>query len=308
MDDSKDTLAQALSHAPETPFGLDDVRDRRGRVEQRRRLTARIVGLGLTTAILGAVVFAMVSSGTREGTLASGAGGGLPAPSRTVSFGPGEFSYQRIRIGVDFTCSDCGVKQSGVVFESWWALDDSGRIDVTERNNYGIHGGTFAPGTFPNEGDLSAFPTEPDALRAFLLERSATDGASPRPEVTPAPDVPLEEGQLWLAIRDYLGSTQYLNATPELRAAMLQVLARVPMVDVQSGTTDPLGRPATALRFHAYDADVTVFVDPETDDFLAMTERFDDGSTGSIVVEEAGIAANDHARPQGVQRTVQSAP
>ena len=64
--------------------------------------------------------------------------------------------------------------------ESWWALDGSGRIDVSKAQNYGIHGGTFGPGSFPTEGDLSGFPTDPEALRTFLLERSAGDGASRR--------------------------------------------------------------------------------------------------------------------------------
>ena len=57
--------------------------------------------------------------------------------------------------------------------ESWWAPDGSGRIDVSKAQNYGIHGGMFGAGTFPTEGDLTGFPTDPDALRTFLLERSA---------------------------------------------------------------------------------------------------------------------------------------
>ncbi len=193
-----------------------------------------------------------------------------------------------------------------LVAQSWWALDGSGRIDVTKNENYGIQNGSFAPGTFPTEGDLTGFPTDPEALRTFLLQRSASDGASPRPDVTPAPGVPLEDGQLWLAIQDYLGSTQYLNATPELRAAMLKVLAEDPMVRVASGAADPVGRPASTLRFHAYDADVTVFVEPTTGDFMAMTKRYVDGfaGSGSVIVEEAGISASDHAPPRGRGITV----
>jgi hypothetical protein len=85
---------------------------------------------------------------------------------------------------------------------------------------------------------------------------------------------------------------------------MLQVLAQDPMVRVGSGTIDPLGRAAITLSFHAYGADVSVFAAPGTGDFLAMTERFDDGSTSSVVVEDAGIVANDHALPHAQQRTV----
>ncbi len=241
-------------------------------------------------------------------------GEGLPAEyPHVITLDAGEYSYQRIRVD---SC-ESGPEVSGetavdacegnLLLESWWALDDSGRIEVLEARNYGIDGGRFGPGEFPDEGDLSEFPTEPAALEAFLLERSGSDGASPRPDVTPAPDVPLEEGLLWNAIRDFLGSTQYLNATPELRVAMLRVLADAPMVSVESGLTDPTGRPARVLRFSAYDEDVEVFVDPDTGDFLAMTMnwRFSDGVT-SVVVEAAGVTTSDHTTPEAVQQSVRS--
>ena len=308
MHDTKRLLEQAQHRAPAPAFDLDDVRDRRTRHDRRRRVSAAIVGLGITAAIVAGAAFATASVGTHGGAAGPAGGGGLPAPIHTVALAPGELSYQRIRIESDSTCAGCGVNHVELLAESWWAPDGSGRIDVSKAQNYGIHGGTFGAGSFPTEGDLTGFPTDPEALRSFLLARSADDGASPRPDVTPAPGVPLEDGQLWLAIQDYLGSTQYLNATPELRAAMLQVLAEDPMVRVSTGATDPLGRPASTLRFHAYDADVTVFVEPTSGDFMAKTERFDDGSSGSVIVEEAGIATSDHAQPQGHRITVPAGP
>ena len=308
MHDTKRLLEQAQHRAPAPAFDLDDVRDRSTRHDRRRRVSAAIVGLGITAAIVAGAAFATASVGTHGGAAGPAGGGGLPAPIHTVALAPGELSYQRIRIESDSTCAGCGVNHVELLAESWWAPDGSGRIDVSKAQNYGIHGGTFGAGSFPTEGDLTGFPTDPEALRSFLLARSADDGASPRPDVTPAPGVPLEDGQLWLAIQDYLGSTQYLNPTPELRAAMLQVLAEDPMVRVSTGATDPLGRPASTLRFHAYDADVTVFVEPTSGDFMAKTERFDDGSSGSVIVEEAGIATSDHAQPQGHRITVPAGP
>jgi hypothetical protein len=59
---------------------------------------------------------------------------------------------------------------------------------------------------------------------------------------------------------------------------------------------------------HAYDADVTLFVDPISGHFMAKTEPFKDGSTGSVIVEEAGIATTDHATPQGRRVSVPTRP
>lgn len=227
---------------------------------------------------------------------------------------------------LDMTSDDAGAAlgiRSSTARVLAWALDDSGRREVLARSaGYALRDtGRFGPGDFPDEGDLSAFPTDPDALEAFLLDRSADDGASPRPDVTPAPGVPLEQGLLWNAIRDHLGSTQYLNATPELRAAMLRVLATVPMVQVSEGAVDPLGRPAVVLRFSAYGGAQEVFVDPRTGDFLAHVERYtepvatdgSDGSDGSgdgtpmvrvTLVEEAGFTGTDDERPRADDRTV----
>lgn len=304
MHDSKSVLEQARRRAPDTPFDMEDVRARRNRRQRRRKAGATVLGLGLTAALFSGVVAAVVSSDTKGDERATKGGSAPLSPTEGVipSLEPGDFSYQRIRI--DSPCEGCG--SSLLLLESWWALDDSGRIEVLEKTNYGVDAGTFGPGAFPSEGDLSAYPTQPAALEAFLLDRSGPDGASPRPDVTPAPDVSLDQGLLWLAIQDYLGSTQYLNTTPALRAAMLEVLAGIPMVTIEEGSTDPLGRPATVLRFHAYDADNEVFVDPSSGDFLAMTERYDE-SVRSVVMESAGVTSDDHSRPEGSQRTVPQA-
>jgi len=304
MNDSKRLLEQAQDSAPGTPFGLDEIRDRRDRREQRRRLGGAVVGLGLTAAVVAGVVFAM-SAGTGERGRGPMGGDGLPGTPRVVTLEPGEYSYQRIRNS--HPCGSCGTGTSHVLVESWWALEDSGRVEVLEEQNYAMFdGGNFGPGEFPDEGDVSEFPTEPAELRAFLLDRSAADGASPRPGGSPAPGVPVEEGQLWRAIHDFLGSVQYLNTTPELRAAMLQVLAQAPIVSVEAGSTDPLGRTATVLRFRAYDVNVEVFVDPGTGDFLAMNERFGDRIENEVVVEAAGVTSTDDTVPEGDQQTVPS--
>lgn len=314
MPDTTHLLDHARRRAPAPGFDLQDVRRRRERRERGRRVRAGALGIAITVGLLVAAVNVVgplggdPAAGTRDG------GTGLPVATRPAeSLATGEFAYQRIVIyetcGEPNLAPDAACATTRLRAEAWWALDDSGRREVLEDHGYGFHPtGRFGPGEFPDEGDLSAFPTDPEALEAFLLDRSAPDGASPRPDVTPAPGVPLEEGLVWNSVRDYLGSTQYLNATPALRAAMLRVLATVPMVTVDARQTDPIGRPAIALRFRAYDADHEVFVDPATGDFLAHTERY--GGADAVwvtLVEEAGFAQADDVQPQGDARTVSPA-
>lgn len=314
MPDTKQLLDRAERNAPQPRFDLKDVRRRRERREKGRRIRAGALGMAITASL---VIGALVTIGPLgQGTVVRPATGGegLPAAQRPpAALAAGEYSYQRILFyescpEANFS-PDAPCAKRRIHLESWWALDDSGRKEVLDEHGYGGGlRGTFGPGEFPDEGDLSAFPTDPEALEAFLLERSAPNGASPRPDVTPAPGVPLQEGLLWNAIRDYLGSTQYLNATPELRAGMLRVLAKAPMVQVDLQDKDPIGRDAYRLWFHAYNSDVQIFVDPETGDFMAMTEDYAEESgysrTWVTVVEEAGFTSTDDARPEGGERTI----
>lgn len=316
MPSTKLLLERATRGAPEAGFDLEDLRRRREGRERGRRLRAGALGLAIAAALVFAGVRALPTS--EDGSRAPLAGG-LPAaerPPRALS--AGEYSFQRILLYGTCEATDLGPSAPCAAIrlhlESWWALDDSGRKIVMEQHAYGPGEiGRFGPGEFPDEGDLSDFPTDPAELEAYLLGRAAPDGASPRPEVTPAPGVPLEEGLLWNSIQDHLGSTQYLNATPALRAAMLQVLAAVPMVNVHVGGTDPIGRAATVLSFRAYGADWEVFVATETGDFMAMTGRYEDDGDGNRVtlvtlVEAAGFTDSDDERPRGEQRTITPAP
>ena len=314
MTEPKELIERVGMQAPTPHFTLDDVRARREHQHRRRRQTAGIVGVSVTLALVLGAVMTLAPLGGSLRIVPRDGGAGLPPATRApISVGPGEYSYQHILY--DLVCGSEGEDggeggdvaspcHAGVEVESWWRADDSGRVRASERRNFGIEEGTFGPGEFRTEGDLSEYPLGPAALEAFLLQRSGTSGASPRPEVTPAPGVPLNEGLLWNAIRDYLGSTQYLNSTPALRASLLEVLATVPMVRVDERAIDPAGRDAIALRFFAYEQDVVVFVDPATHDFLAMTGTYRDGARESILMELAGAAASVDDRPAGADRSI----
>jgi len=322
MDETKRTIERAGQQAPTPEFTLEDVRDRRDRAHRRRRLAGGIVGVGVTLALVAAAVLSLGSPGHPGRAIPLEGGVGLPPATRGfVVVSADEYSYQHLVVRGSCPGHGDGQTTVGIVdglavcpdeeldLESWWASDGSGLIRVNKKQNYGFSGGTFGPGEFPAEGDVSEYPLDPVALRAFLLERSGSTGASPRPDVTPAPGVPLDEGLLWNAIQDYLGDTQYLNSTPALRAAMLEVLATLPMVSVDASATDPAGRDSIALRFFAYDQSVVVFVDPATHDFSAMTKVSPDtGSREEIVVEAAGASASVSDPPSGSDLSVRPAP
>jgi len=307
MTYTREEIRREADRAPAAGFSLHDVRARRDARQRRRRLTGGAVGALITVALVVSALGVARSGGGLRIVPADG-GTGLPkATDEPIAIGPGQYSYVRIRL--DGTCTFESCPDPSLTFESWWKADDSGRIAVIRHADYGIKHGTFGPGEFHTEGDLSAFPLDAGALEAYLLERSSADGASPRPDVTPSPGVPLEEGLLWNSIRDYLGSTQYLNATPQLRAAMLEVLARVPMVQVDLAAKDPVGRHAYALWFFAYQESVVVFVDPASHDFLGMRiDRTDTGGSFSstLVVEAAGVATSVNDRPGPDQRSIPS--
>ena len=321
MDETTRLLKRAASEVPLPAMTIDDVRRRRERAHRRRRAGGAVVGIGVAMALLALAATAFGPlAGERSVDVPRG-GAGLPPRAETpVAIGPNTYSYEHLRYSASCPGTPDENTTVGVVdglavcpdtmldLESWWKADGSGRIEKDASRNDAFSDGTFGPGKFPTEGDLSAFPMDVHQLRVFLLERSAPDGASPRPDVTPSPGVDLGDGVLWNAIRDYLGSTQYLNTTPALRSTMLEVLATVPMVTVDGTATDPVGRDAIALRFVAYAEDVVVYVDPGSHDFLAMTTRsLDTGMVGQVIVLAAGATSTTDTVPTGADRSIPDA-
>ena len=65
MDDTKRLLERAQHLAPTPAFDLDDVRARKSRHERRRRVSAAVVGLSITAAIVAGAVDNGVASFNR---------------------------------------------------------------------------------------------------------------------------------------------------------------------------------------------------------------------------------------------------
>ncbi len=180
-----------------------------------------------------------------------------PADPR-IRIGAGEFAYWKtVHVGPHWKAT----------VETWWSEDGSGRIRAQS-----ISGGyaaprdqTWGPGQFVrvvrHAIDLSGLSTDPGVLTQQLLERSAPGGSSPQPAVTLVPGASTEASVLWRAVEALVAMP---NATPELRAALFEVAARLEGIVRDDGARDPVGRPAVALSFSSDQDAYTMFFDAST--------------------------------------------
>jgi hypothetical protein len=302
--DSRVVLERARRQAPVPQLTLLDLHGRRERRQQIRRVQAGAVGLALTVVAAGTAFV-----GLREHRVSGPTEGGQPSvnlPPATTALPvarPGEFYYTQVHLvgrcpaGQEHSCGGNDVELAATF---WWSPDGSGRIEVDRVHNYGIHPGTFGPTEFPNPNgiDVSTFPTETSELTRFLLDRSASDGASPAPLVTPPPDGAPRDGQLWRAITDLLEDP---HVTPIVRAALLDVAAGLQGARLEVGGVDPVGREADVVIFGNWGGELIerLYVDPASHDLLAITwtSQISDRPFQYFVVERAGVAASRSSEP-----------
>lgn len=309
MRDEHDLLEQATGRVPRPDFTLPDLERRRDRRQRRKRVEAGVLGLTISVMVLAGAVLAL----RHAPTLAADGGSVGTQSSSNLSQAtvaplvaePGQYYYWSIRLvggcypGQEPVCGGGDVRLAATY---WWASDDSGRIEVDERHNYGIDEGRFEAGAFPNWNgiDVSSFPLETEALTRFLLDRSAEGGSSPAPLVTPPPDGAPRDGQMWRAITDLLADP---HVTPTVRAALLDVAAGLQGSHVTTDVEDPVGRPAHVIEFGNWGGEIVerLYVDPTTHELLAWTKT---ASTGDepfeyFVVQRAGVVDSTEVDPSG---------
>src|SRR6266567_3792706 len=239
MNDARERLRQAgeLIPAPAEPF--ERLLRRRDRRRRRERVMAGALSLALVAGVLGGTIAVLSRTGAR-GHVTPGSGGshagqgrgGAVAPAGSHPLGDGQYFYLKATI----VAAD-----GNIVTETWWKSDGSGRaaFDCTIPNCDKVWGsgptGTFGPGEFPTDSDVTELSTDPAVLANQLLDRTGP------------------------------------NAEPDLRAAIYQVAKTVPGVQVVATAPDPAGRPATALEF-PYDGGPVVRYDfdPNTLQLLAI--------------------------------------
>ncbi|MEX0755988.1 MAG: hypothetical protein WD556_12890 [Actinomycetota bacterium] len=300
--DSRNLLLRAAREVPTLDLGLADIHRRRHSLQRRRRFAS-----GVGASAIGVVAMAVAASFLLGRSSQGPASVSEPprilppaiaAPSEVLD---GQYYYARV---TDFRIGGGEQSPEGTmtpliengVTEKWWAPDDSGRLRYSERDDK-----TFGPGELPRETNTSRFPTDPDELKEFLLERSQPSGASPAPVVSPPPGSDPKDGQLWRAITDLLAMP---NVTPTHRAALLNVAAELRGAKVDLSATDPVGRPSYRISFHAVsDGRQELFVDPSSHELLAIRSFWGGGDqVGEIsdlkVVEELGLADATDLRPR----------
>ena len=273
--------------APAEP-AYERLLDRRDRRRRSSRIASAV--MAFTVLAAGIAVAAVAFAGHRQGVhRGPGFAAGGPGGSKLVA-GPGRYYYWK---------TERVMQGPNVIEEMWWGDDGSGRYLVDQSNpDYGVlTGDTWKPdafpGVFPFETDLSGLSTDPDVIGGQLVDRSAPNGASPRPEVTIAPGVSLESSKLWSAGTQIL---QMGNATPRLRVAVYDVLRQIPEVSEGAGK-DPAGRDAVTLTMDVgqyYGGGVeTLYFDPDTHLLLAMQG----GQDGTVIVLAGGIADSRNDTP-----------
>ncbi len=317
MTETHDLLERAARSAPRTDYDLEAVRERGERKRRGERIRAGV--LGVTLAILGATfAFAALD---RDGPRDPAVGGTGPAGTTGITLPPpaepplvaeiGQYYYSAVLYRS--WCPDdggdiCGGNDVTLDATTWWSPgDDSGRIEVDARENYGIEEGRFEAGAFPNVNgiDVSSFPLEPGALTTFLLQRSAEGGSSPAPLVTPPPEGAPTDGQVWRAITDLLEDP---HVTPAVRAALLDVAAGLQGAHVTTDTVDPFGRPAHVVEFGNWGGSMIerLYVDPATHELLVWTRSIASGDElfAYFVVQGAGVTDSTETGPTEQESSV----
>lgn len=258
-----------------------------------------VLALGIGVAAVAGAVTMLDERGTRNdvGTTPASAGAAFGPPT-DVALPEGQYVYTRT---THYTVFPDSVAPSHR--ETWWAGDDSGRIEPS-----GVPGSdVYAAGEFPVDeirgylGDLSDLSIDPAVLERQLadrLEAGGDPGAAALPTPAPGEEYPLEERMLTV-IPGLIGSADVL---PELKAACFRVLADQPGITIVRNGTDPVGRPAIELWWrneHAFPQITRVWFDVQTEQAMAWENANDlpgDSRTYFIsIVERAGIVESTNS-------------
>lgn len=203
--------------------------------------------------------------------------------------------------------TDGGMAQDEYVSEYWSANDGSGRViwrsSTDPEDNYDDTY-SLADTTGDSSEVGSVFPLMPGLETHADLERAATDpdALHRRIETTLQERYEGEGGASDAAMFEEV--TGMLGFNPAFDAALFQVLAKIPSVQLVDAATDSQGRDGRAVSIEHDDVRIELLFDPGTGDILEereiLLERVDwiDGRPGDVVsrhtlIERAVVDSTD---------------
>jgi hypothetical protein len=285
MTDVRELLRRATEHVTPPDRAFERMLERRDRKQRHERVVAAAVALVVALAVIGGGL-TLLSGLVRERVKHGSDGTSQVDPLLVLH--PGEYFYLRIHSS---EAADGYIRDE----ETWWALDDSGEVRnrSTRQDKYpDLPTAVYDSGEFPAElfagKDVSRLATDPEKLATQLETESPYTNVlmgHPEPERT------------WRLVTILL--LDYPNVTPDLRAALFEVAARLETVRRTEHVDDPAGRSATALSFTSEQDPVTwtAYFDPATRQLMAWTSVYQDNRPAWIVFESAIVDAS------GVQPT-----
>jgi hypothetical protein len=275
--------------APIRDLSLEDLVERRERKMTSRRVGALAVSFAIILAMAGAFVAV-----NRTGTGTTKEAGTTPEawtmpPGLAIPAG----SYAYVHV---INYPPVGNPTSD---EQWWwfsPTDGTGRVKVE-----GIGGDhvpyssdtTYGPSGEMTDGPklvpLDGLSTDPALLADQLFQRAQEPG-SPAPTTLHSPQEVADVANILL---------NEANATPELKAALSQVLVNLPGVTIEPDTADPVGRSGWSVQFTDPDGSGsrTWWFDRDSDQLLAVRNHFtaNGGYTYFSIYEASGVVADTSA-------------
>lgn len=227
------------------------------RAPRRRRSVRPVAALGTVAAALAiALAVPALLPGTNEPSAAAETlrrAALVAADQPWTPVASGRYVYTETR-AMWQTVTVVGPGDSSVEFENvereiWINPDGSGRIREVRDGEASDE--TFGRGELHFE-DLSAVSTDLAALRAFIEERAG--------QADPPTDY-----EMFVVIGDLLRET---HASPELRAALYEVAATLPRVELLGELTDEAGRPGVGVGYTHLGIRHELIFDPDTSAIL----------------------------------------
>jgi hypothetical protein len=249
---------------------------------RRRRLVAPAALIAAAAAVLAAVVVTTTGDGSRSAAAAALSRLAAVAARQTVLVpGPGQYLYTKSLNAYENTVVPAGGASAAYSVlvphvREIWLGPDGGRLYETsgapqfltarDRERW-IAAGRRPLTESPSENTLPAarpldLPDDPDALYQ-RLEREAATSDNPVP------------AEMFTLVGDALRET---SATAAQRAALYQVAARIPGVELVGPVTDGTGRAGTAVAMTRDGVRFTLIFDPQTS---ALLEEDDTALAGN---------------------------